>query len=107
MNWPYVTPNVFVLSGFVYGDLINRKEEDNLRLMIDEIIKKFKPMVRPDMYRVSFTPVKEIGASTPGELRVVEIRVAAGDRYELYQDEMHQVSITVKFPFFFSFFSLQ
>ncbi|KAL5493410.1 hypothetical protein EMCRGX_G014587 [Ephydatia muelleri] len=77
-------------TGFVYGDTINRKEEDNLRLTIDETFKKFKPMVRPDMYRITFTLVKEREGSSRDDLQVVEIRVATGDRHELYQDEFHE-----------------
>lgn len=82
-----------ISSGFVYGDTINRKEEDNLRLTIDETFKKFKPMVRPDMYRITFTLVKEREGSSRDDLQVVEIRVATGDRHELYQDEFHEVGI--------------
>lgn len=37
--------------GKVYGEIISRKEEDNIRLIIDDTIKRFHPFVSPSNYR--------------------------------------------------------
>ena len=83
-------------TGVIYGEEINRKEEDNLRLLIDEIFKKMSPHVPTDTYRVTFTPVR--GSSfnqrfnEATKLQVLEIRVAPGDPFALYEDLNHEVS---------------
>ena len=79
----------------MYGDPLPRKEEDNLKLVIDDVFKKFKPMVHPQRYRVSCTPLGG-GGGYRGEPRVVvEIRVQAGDDYEMYEDQNHEVCVSV------------
>lgn len=85
-------------TGVIYGDEISRKEEDNLKLIIDEIFKKMTPHVSTDTYRVTFTPV--VGGSyrrhnrykEATKLQVLEIRVAPGDPFSLYEDQNHEVS---------------
>ena len=86
-------------TGVIYGEEINRKEEDNLRLLIDEIFKKMSPHVPTDTYRVTFTPVR--GSSfnrqhnEATKLLVLEIRVAPGNPFALYEDLNHEVSFSL------------
>uniref|UniRef100_A0A8C4Y3R4 Schlafen like 1 n=1 Tax=Gopherus evgoodei TaxID=1825980 RepID=A0A8C4Y3R4_9SAUR len=44
-------------SGFVHGVRCGPKEEDRIRLLIDSILKGFKPQVFPDAYALTFIPV--------------------------------------------------
>uniref|UniRef100_A0A674IC69 Schlafen like 1 n=1 Tax=Terrapene triunguis TaxID=2587831 RepID=A0A674IC69_9SAUR len=44
-------------SGFVHGVMCGHKEEDRIRLLIDSILKGFKPQVFPDAYTLTFIPV--------------------------------------------------
>lgn len=86
-------------TGVIYGDKINRKEEDNLRLIIDEIFKKMSPHVPTDTYRVTFTPVRDNSFNRryneATKLQVLEIRVAPGDPFALYEDLHHEVSFSL------------
>lgn len=75
--------------GTVYGDRIRRKEEDKIKLMIDEVFKRFRPIVKTSQYRVTFTPVDSRHES---DLAVVEIRVQPGSHGELYENFNHEVS---------------
>ena len=75
----------------MYGAEISRKEEDNLKLIIDEVFKKFRPIVEPQNYRVTFTPLRQ-GSEWNARV-VLEIRVQAGDQYEMYEDYNHEVCI--------------
>ena len=40
--------------GKIYGEGISRKEEDNLRCIIDEILKRMHPFVSPSRYRSKY-----------------------------------------------------
>ena len=81
-------------TGTIYGDPLPRKEEDNVKLIIDEVFKKFKPMVQPSRYRVTCTHLGGRYAGT--DLRVVvEIRIQTGDDYEMYEDYNHEVCLAV------------
>ena len=73
-------------KGSIYGNKIKRKEEDNLKLVIDNVFKKFHPMVDPHTYRVTFTPVARYL-----DVMVLEIRIQPGD-HAMYEDIYHQVS---------------
>ncbi|XP_078539507.1 schlafen-like protein 1 [Lissotriton helveticus] len=44
-------------SGAVLGVHCNHKEEDRLRLLVDSILKGFKPPLFPDAYSLAFIPV--------------------------------------------------
>ncbi|XP_014377337.1 schlafen-like protein 1 [Alligator sinensis] len=44
-------------SGFVHGVRCGHKEEDRVRLLVDSILKGFKPQVFPDAYALTFIPV--------------------------------------------------
>ncbi|KAG6922472.1 schlafen like 1 [Chelydra serpentina] len=44
-------------SGFVHGVRCGHKEEDRIRLLIDSLLKGFKPQVFPDAYTLTFIPV--------------------------------------------------
>lgn len=44
-------------SGFVHGVRCNHKDEDRVRLLVDTILKGFKPQVFPAAYSLSFIPV--------------------------------------------------
>ena len=56
------------------------------------------PHVSTDKYRVTFTPVlgssfrRQDGVKESTKLQVLEIRVAAGDPFSLYEDHKHEVS---------------
>ena len=88
-------------TGVIYGETITRREEDNLRLVIDEIFKKMHPHVPTDKYRVTFTPVlgssfrRWDGVKEATMKLVLQIRVAAGDPFSLYEDFNHEVSLVV------------
>lgn len=43
-------------AGTIYGESITRMQEDNLKLVIDETLKKFHPLVHPTNYRQVFVP---------------------------------------------------
>ena len=72
----------------MYGDFISRREEDQLKLTIDDVFKKFRPMVKTSQYRVTFTPVD---SCQEAHRVVLEIRVQAGSHGELYEDMNHEV----------------
>ena len=78
-------------AGTVYGSEISRKEEDNLKLIIDDVFKKFRPIVEPQNYRVTFTHLRQW--SEWNARVVLEIRVQAGDQYEMHEDYNHEVCI--------------
>ncbi|CAM4580341.1 schlafen-like protein 1 [Lepidochelys kempii] len=44
-------------NGFVNGVRCGHKEEDRIRLLIDSLLKGFKPQVFPDAYTLTFIPV--------------------------------------------------
>ena len=85
-------------TGVIYGDNISRKEEDCIRLVIDETFKKMHPHVPTDSYRVTFTPVltssryQRDGRKDTAKPHVLEVRVAPGDPFSLYEDLNHEVS---------------
>ena len=82
--------------GTVYGEPLPRKQEDNLKLVIDEVFKKFRPMVEPQRYRVTCTHVVARWCSGASSDRtVVEVRVQAGDNFEMYEDYNHEVGFCV------------
>ena len=71
-------------TGIVCGVKVNRKKEDALKIAIDEVVKRIHPMVKPGMYRMTFTPVVDHrGRET--QSFVLEIRVAKGDTFQLYE----------------------
>ena len=82
-------------SGTVYGDPLDRKAEDNLKLIIDDIFKKFRPMVEPQNYRVTFTPVSGWYSAGYKKKVIVELRIQAGDPHEMYEDFNHEVHVHV------------
>ncbi len=43
---------VTIVTGRAYGIKLNRREEDNLRLMIDDFFKRIHPFVSPEKYRL-------------------------------------------------------
>lgn len=80
--------------GVIYGNRTSRREEDNLKCMVDEAIRRTIPCVRNDQYLVKFTRVN--GEQSKGHAQqyarqVMEIKVAQGDPYELYEDQNHEV----------------
>ena len=85
-------------TGVIYGDSISRKEEDLIRLLIDETFKKMHPHVATNGYRVTFTPVLKSshsrcdGGKDTRKLHVLEVRIAPGDPFSLYEDLNHEVS---------------
>ena len=81
-------------KGTIYGDWVNRKEEDNIKLIIDTVFKRFRPMVEPQNYRVTFTPVcgwRSRDAGDTGRV-LLELRIRPGDPFEMYEDCDHEVS---------------
>ncbi|XP_068773929.1 schlafen-like protein 1 [Struthio camelus] len=63
-------------TGFVHGVHCGHREEDRIRLLIDSILKGFKPQVFPDMYALTFIPV--VKAGDPGTcLKVIRLSVQA------------------------------
>lgn len=70
---------------------MNRKEEDNIKLVIDNVFKRFRPIVEPKQYRVTFTTLKERYGTFEGRKVVIEIRIQAGDQFEMYEDLNHEV----------------
>lgn len=84
-------------TGVIYGESITRREEDNIKQLLDDIFKRMHPHVQTDGYRVTFTPV--LGSSyyrgdrikETTKLYVLEIRVAPGDPFSLYEDYNHDV----------------
>ena len=83
------------ISGTVYGEPLPRKQEDIIKLVIDEVFKKFRPMVQPQRYRVTCTPLSDRYRMNECPKLVVEIRVQAGDDYEMYEDYNHEVCVVV------------
>ena len=83
-------------NGTIYGEKINRSEEDMLKRTIDYAITRITPCVQSEQYRVKFTPT--IGKhfedfSSSVERKVLEIKVSQGGPYELYEDQNHEVSV--------------
>lgn len=82
-------------NGVVYGEEISRREQDMLNhTTIDETVKRIIPTVGVEMYRVTYTDVdmpKEVGVAPPRRRQVLEIRVAPGRQYQLYEDQNHEV----------------
>ena len=61
-----------------------------MKLVIDDIFKRFRPMVQPQRTRVTCTHVFRRYCNIQHRT-VVEIRVQAGDNYEMYDDHYHEV----------------
>ena len=79
-------------NGVIYGDRINRKEQDVLtHASIDAAIKYIIPYVDGDLYSIHFTDVVERGSCE--KLKVVRIKVASAP-YDLYEDKNHEVGTT-------------
>lgn len=68
-------------DGQVSGIQLDRKQRDDLRTRIDQIIKEFTPSVDPDLYKIQFIPV--VGAGTSVDQYVIELHVSKG-RESLY-----------------------
>ena len=83
-------------SGTIYGERINRKEQDNLKNIIDDTVKRIIPSVRLDMYRLSFIPVD----GGPCDRVVLKISVKLGDPVKLYEDAHHNVRIVIMYQYF-------
>lgn len=47
------------ISGIVQGVLCDRKQEDSIRIYIDNIIHQIDPPVLPHMYQVQFVPISD------------------------------------------------
>ncbi|KAM8796054.1 schlafen-like protein 1 [Eudromia elegans] len=63
-------------TGFVHGVRCGHREEDRIRLLVDSILKGFKPQVFPDTYSLTFIPV--VKAGDPGTcLKVIRLSVRA------------------------------
>lgn len=62
-------------SGLVHGIPCSQKEEDNLKILIDGVIKQMRPEVFPAMYTAKFVPVMK--APGPRIHKVIEIQVAS------------------------------
>ncbi|NWY05696.1 SLNL1 protein, partial [Nothoprocta ornata] len=63
-------------TGFVHGVRCGHREEDRIRLLVDSILKGFKPQVFPDTYTLTFIPV--VKAGDPGTcLKVIRLSVRA------------------------------
>lgn len=78
-------------SGNVQGTPMSHKQEDDVRIAIDQIIKKFDPPVLPQMYSISFISVynQTHGASnrTQGDdtfLKVIKLDIDPGRPNTLY-----------------------
>ena len=89
-------------TGVIYGETINRNEEDALKCTIDETVKRISPCVRYDQYVVKFTPVcgSHFMNHSRYKRQVLEVKVAPGDPFELYEDQRHQVRSTPLVPYF-------
>ncbi|CAI8029105.1 Schlafen-like protein 1 [Geodia barretti] len=77
-------------NGTVYGESLPRWEEDKMKLVIDDVFKRFRPMVEPQRYRVTCTHVSRRYWTPDTSRTVVEIRVQAGDDHEMYEDIYHK-----------------
>uniref|UniRef100_A0A8C8VGY6 Schlafen like 1 n=1 Tax=Pelusios castaneus TaxID=367368 RepID=A0A8C8VGY6_9SAUR len=81
-------------SGFVHGVSCGHKEEDRVRLLVDSILKGFKPQVFPDAYTLTFIPVVK-AEDTDIFLKVIRLSVhlprQQGERllYETDQGEVY------------------
>ena len=64
-------------DGSVSGVHLDRKQRDDLRTLVDQIVKRFQPSVDPDLFDIAFVPV--IGEAVGDEVFVVEIHVQKGD----------------------------
>ncbi|XP_064597719.1 uncharacterized protein LOC135464152 [Liolophura sinensis] len=84
-------------NGAVQGVECNFRQENDLRLLIDSIIKGMVPQVFPQQYTVSFVPVLELQQEhlTPiANVQVIEIHVeAVGKPDRLYETQRGEVYI--------------
>ena len=67
-----------------------------MKLVIDDVFKRFRPMVEPQRYRVTCTHLSRHYWTTDTSRNVVEIRVQAGDDHEMYEDIFHEVCACTK-----------
>jgi len=72
----------------VYGVSMNRKDEDEYRLMCDRTIGSFMPLVGMGNYSLKFWPVLKKGSS---DYKVVELKVSVGQKGEIYEDGLMKV----------------
>lgn len=63
-------------DGCVLGVRLSRKQRDELRTLLDQIVQKFIPSVEPESYSIEFIPV--YGKDIDTDLYVVEINVSKG-----------------------------
>ncbi|NWI12280.1 SLNL1 protein, partial [Crypturellus soui] len=63
-------------TGFVHGVHCGHHEEDRIRLLVDSILKGFKPQVFPDTYSLTFIPVVKAGDPSTC-LKVIRLSVRA------------------------------
>jgi tetratricopeptide (TPR) repeat protein len=63
-------------DGRVLGVGLDRRQRDDLRTQVDQIVQRFSPSVEPDSYELRFIPVDGGGANA--DLCVVEISVSRG-----------------------------
>ena len=85
-------------SGIIYGEEINRREQDMLNhTVIDEAAKRIIPAVPGAMYSVQYVPVDmpplESGEIPPKMRKVLLIRIEPGKPYQLYEDMNHEVGV--------------
>ncbi|XP_025932119.1 schlafen-like protein 1 [Apteryx rowi] len=83
-------------TGFVHGVHCGHREEDRIRLLIDSILKGFKPQVFPDTYALTFIPV--VKAGDPGTcLKVIRLSIQApGSQGELLLYETDQGEVYLR-----------
>ncbi|XP_071955631.1 uncharacterized protein [Antedon mediterranea] len=77
-------------KGFVQGVSLEHKEEDLVRIAIDEIINAMEPAVPPNVYSISFIPVRD---DRTCNLKVIKITVSAGTTTMLYSSPSGDVFI--------------
>ncbi|XP_041479183.1 schlafen-like protein 1 [Lytechinus variegatus] len=87
-------------KGNVQGTPMSHKQEDDVRLAIDQIIKKFDPPVLPQMYNISFIPVHDptngVNNRTSGDenvLKVIKLNIDSGRANTLYATPVGDVFI--------------
>ncbi|NXG33083.1 SLNL1 protein, partial [Dromaius novaehollandiae] len=83
-------------TGFVHGVHCGHREEDRIRLLVDSILKGFKPQVFPNTYALTFIPV--VKAGDPGTcLKVIRLSVQApGPQGELLLYETDQGEVYLR-----------
>eukprot|EP00794_Sanderia_malayensis_P019952 gene19952-21906_t len=78
-------------NGIVQGVRLNSEKITRITHKVDREFAEFRPVVRPDKYRLSFVPVWDSYHPYEHDLYIIELYIDKGDPNAIYENSRHEV----------------